>query len=72
MASSGYSIKDLYPDFESVQSTTDNTVPAEDQQMVYVKTDSDSPNLMTKNNRNHTVLAIVAVVAVLFAFGLIK
>ena len=72
MPNSGYSIKDMYPDFTNVLSTNDNTVPGEDQQTVYVKSDSNSPVLLTKTDRGHTVFAVVAVIAVLFAFGLIK
>ena len=68
----GYSIKDMYPDFQNVQSTVDNTVPSEDQQTVYIKADADSPVLLTSTNRTHTILAVVGVVGLLFAFGLIK
>jgi hypothetical protein len=72
MPNPGYSIKDLYPDFTNVQSTTDNTVPSSDQQAVYIKADADSPVLLTQKDKGHTVMAIVGVIALLFAFGLIK
>jgi len=72
MAYAGYSIKDLYPDYANVLSTNDGTSLAEDIKSVYVQMDSDSPMLMTKNDKNHTILAIIAVIAVLFMFGLIK
>lgn len=68
----GYSIKDLYPDFNNVQSTVDNTVPAEDQRAVYIKADEASPKLITTQDKGHTVFAVIGIVAVLFMFGLIK
>ncbi len=72
MPSAGYSIKDLYPDFNNVQSTVDNTVPADDQKMVYIKADEASPMLITTQDKGHTIFAVIGIVAVLFAFGLIK
>ena len=67
-----FSGRDLYPNMANVVSTDDNLSPELGEQLVLTKGDGDIATVATKEDKNHLIMAIVAVVAVLFAFGLVR
>lgn len=65
--------RDLYPNMTTVLSTSDETAPELPEQLVLVKSDkSEATAVVTKADSGHLIWAFAAVVAVLFAFGLVR
>jgi len=68
-----FSGRDLYPNMAQVVSTSDMSAPELGEQLVLTKgDDSGYSGVVTKEDRTHLLLAIVGIMAVLFAFGLVK
>jgi hypothetical protein len=68
-----FSGRDLYPNMVSVMSTKDVTSPELAEQLVLTQgSDGQYPGVVTKKDRTHMLLAVVGIILVLFAFGLVK
>lgn len=68
-----FSGRDLYPNMVGVVSTMDNTSPELGEQLVLTSgDDSNYPGVVTTKDKGHMLWAILGVIAVLFAFGMVK
>jgi hypothetical protein len=68
-----FSMRDIYPDFSSVVSTSDTASPELGEQLVLTQgSDSNYADVMTKADRNNLVFAILGIIAFLVIFGLVK
>jgi len=68
-----FSGRDIYPNIASVMSTKDVTSPELSEQLVLTQGDnSQYPGIVTKQDRTHMMYAVVGIIVVLFAFGVVK
>lgn len=68
-----FSVRDLYPNMIQNMSTGDLASPELDEQLVLTKgEDTNYPGVVTKADRMNLVWAILGIVALLFAFGMVK
>lgn len=65
-------MRDLYPDNYNVLSTSDISSPELEEQLVMTKgNESNYAEVMTKADRGNIVWAILGIVALMFAFGMV-
>lgn len=68
-----FSGRDLYPNMGNVVSTADMVSPELGEQLVLTKgEDGAYAGVVTKQDRTNLVLAILGILAVMFAFGLVN
>lgn len=68
-----FSMRDLYPTMPQAVSTSDLASPELGEQLVLTKgEDTNYAGVVTKADRTNLVWAILGVIAILFAFGMVK